>query len=94
MRRILRKAEFGPNGEIFFADDPRHSEVKKQERFWVILQPDSVALPASESIVGVENGGATSLLPIVDEDYGGVIAWANTVEQAGRIVDALKKAAA
>jgi hypothetical protein len=37
------------------------------------------------------DGEGPYILPIYDEVYGGVIAWANTVEQGQRIVDALAK---
>ena len=60
-------------------------------RFWVIDNPDTVALPHRDSIIGVDQNGKTPVLPIVDEIYGGVIAWANTPEQADRIVNALTK---
>jgi hypothetical protein len=62
-----------------------------ERQFWVIDSPDSVSLPHPDSIVGMDEGGKTPLLPIFDEEYGGVIAWANTSEQADRIVKALTK---
>jgi hypothetical protein len=43
-------------------------------------------LPVAESCYG---GAGPFLVPIVDDGYGGVIAWANTDEQAERIVRAL-----
>jgi hypothetical protein len=51
-------------------------------RYWVITNPHpgEPSLPAPGSLV----------LPIVDEQYGGIIGWANTEEQADRIVDALR----
>jgi len=54
------------------------------DRFWVIDNP----LPGEPSLP--EPGSL--VLPIVDEEYGGVIAWANTPEQADRIVAALRAA--
>lgn len=58
------------------------------QRFQLIESTDEndPLLPAPESIQG---GDVPSVLPIVDETYGGVIAWANTTEQGKRIVDAL-----
>lgn len=59
-----------------------------ETRFWIIDNPEGEepSLPVPESCQG---GSGPYLLPIVDEKYGGVIAWANTLEQAERIVDAL-----
>lgn len=47
---------------------------------------DDPWLPEPESVRG---GEGPYIIPIVDRDYGGVIAWANTVQQAERIVAAL-----
>lgn len=59
-------------------------------RFWFIdnALADEPSLPVAASCQG---GTGPFLLPIVDEEYGGVIAWANTPEQATRIVEALTK---
>jgi hypothetical protein len=68
-----------------WAGVPEHAA---EPRFCVIDNPDrddpSLPEPAS-----CRNGAGPYLLPIVDEKYGGVIAWANTPEQAERIVRAL-----
>lgn len=57
-------------------------------RFWTIDNPapDDPSLPEPAS---ARYGAGPFLVPIVDEEYGGVIAWANTTEQAERIVAAL-----
>ena len=59
-------------------------------RFWVIdyALRDEPCLPEPASCRG---GDGPYLFPIVDDEYGGVIAWANTYEQAERIVVALTK---
>lgn len=59
-------------------------------RFWIIDSPagDEPSLPALSAVRG---GEGPYLVPIVDEEYGGVVAWANTVEQAERIVGALSR---
>jgi len=59
-----------------------------EPRFWIIENPhaDEPNLPEPASARG---GTGPFLVPIVDENHGGVIAWANTVEQADRIVAAL-----
>jgi hypothetical protein len=59
-------------------------------RFWIIDNPlsDEPNLPDPASC---RNGDGPFLVPIVDEVYGGVIAWANTPEQAERIADALAR---
>jgi hypothetical protein len=59
------------------------------ERFWIIDNPlsDEPSLPEPASC---RQGSGPYLIPIVDDAYGGVIAWANTPEQAQRIVAALK----
>lgn len=61
------------------------------DRFWLIDNPlsDEPCLPDPASARG---GAGPFLVPIVDEEYGGVIAWANTPEQAARIVSALEAA--
>ena len=61
------------------------------ERFWYFTTPDDIALPVPESIIGWDKGGESPLLPIIDEEYGGVIAWTNTEDQARRIVNALRR---
>ncbi len=50
------------------------------------LVSDDPYLPEPESTRG---GSGPFIIPIVDDSYGGVIAWALTVEQAERIVAAL-----
>jgi hypothetical protein len=59
-----------------------------EPRYWLIDNPhrDEPSLPEPASARG---GAGPYLVPIVDEVYGGVIAWANTCEQAERIVAAL-----
>jgi hypothetical protein len=59
-------------------------------RFWIIDNPlpDEPSLPEPASC---RNGAGPFLFPIVDDVYGGVIAWGNTYEQAERIVTALTK---
>jgi hypothetical protein len=60
------------------------------ERFWIIdniVNPTEPCLPVAQSCQG---GDGPYLYPIVDEDYGGVFAWASTYEQADRIVEALR----
>lgn len=47
---------------------------------------DDSWLPEPESVRG---GVGPYIIPIVDDVYGGVIAWANTSEQAERIVASL-----
>jgi hypothetical protein len=49
---------------------------------------DDSWLPEPESVRG---GEGPYIIPIVDDNYGGVIAWANTMEQAERIVTALSR---
>lgn len=63
-----------------------------EDRFWLLMHPDTIALPDADSIIGYDQPGQRQrpLIPIVDEEYGGVIAWANTEEQGNRIVNALK----
>lgn len=63
-------------------------------RFWVIdsiIESDDPSLPHPDSVQG---GTGPHIIPIVDEEYGGVIAWANTPEQADRIVRGLELATA
>lgn len=62
-------------------------------RYWVIENPmrSDPSLPEPAS---ARDGDGPYLYPIVDETYGGVIAWANTLEQANRIVLALRIATA
>lgn len=50
------------------------------------LVSDDPYLPEPESTRG---GSGPFIIPIIDEGYGGVIGWANTEEQAERIVRAL-----
>lgn len=50
------------------------------------ITPDDCWLPEPESVRG---GEGPYITPIVDDVYGGVICWANTKEQADRIVAAL-----
>jgi hypothetical protein len=65
--------------------------MKFEQQFRIIDEPYSVDLPHPDSIVGTDEGGTTPIFPIFDREYGGVIAWANTAEQADRIVKALTK---
>ncbi len=61
-----------------------------EPRFWIIENAlgDEPSLPEPASVQG---GAGPYLYPIVDEGYGGVIAWGNTYEQAERIIAALAK---
>lgn len=63
---------------------------RSEPRFWIIDNPhgDEPSLPEPNS---ARHGSGPYLVPIVDEVYGGVIAWANTVEQGERIVAALRR---
>lgn len=62
-----------------------------EPRYWLIDNPhrDEPSLPEPASARG---GAGPYLVPIVDEVYGGVIAWANTPDLAERIVTALAAA--
>ena len=57
-------------------------------RFWIIDNPlpNEPCLPEPASC---RDGAGPFLYPIVDEVYGGVIAWGNTYDQAERIVASL-----
>lgn len=80
-----------PSGRCPF--EPFHKDAEAapddRPRFWVAADPaaDDPLLPAAEAAQG---GAGPHVLPIIDETYGGVIAWANTDEQAARIVRALE----
>lgn len=50
------------------------------------ITSDDSWLPEPESVRG---GEGPYIIPVVDDEYGGVICWANTQEQAVRIVSAL-----
>lgn len=58
-------------------------------RYWPIvgaISDDDSWLPEPESVRG---GGGPYIIPIVDGEHEGPIAWASTMEQAERICDAL-----
>lgn len=59
------------------------------DRYWMILNPerDEPCLPEPSS---TRHGVGPYIIPIVDEVYGGVIGWANTADQADRIIAGLR----
>lgn len=63
-----------------------------EPRFWVIDNPER-GEPSLPEPASCRDGLGPYVLPIVDEVYGGVIAWATTLGQAERIVAALKRVA-
>jgi hypothetical protein len=70
-------------------DAPRPTETGS--RYWVIDNPmrGEPSLPHPDAC---QDGPGPYVLPIVDENYGGVIGWASSTENAERIVAALTKA--
>ena len=69
----------------YYIDAP---EVQEAARFWIIdnVRGDDLALPEPASTRG---GEGPYVWPIVDDEYGGVIAWANEYKQAERLVGTL-----
>lgn len=60
-----------------------------EPRYWYIDNPDADE-PSLPEPASARHGSGPYLIPIVDETYGGVIAWANTTEQAERLIAALE----